>query len=59
MHDADDSLFRAYGLGGSPAAVLIDADGRISSRPVMGAPEVTELLGGGDAQPELTVRSYS
>jgi hypothetical protein len=25
----------------------------------MGAPEVTELLGGADAQPQLTVRSYS
>ena len=59
MHDADDSLFRAYGFGGSPAAVLIGADGRISGGPVMGAPEVTELLGHADAQPELIVRSYS
>ena len=59
VHDADDALFKAYGFGGSPAAVLIDADGRISGGPVMGAPEVTELLGGADAQPELIVRSYS
>jgi hypothetical protein len=59
VHDADDSLFGAYRFGGSPAAVLIGADGRVASAPVLGGPEVTELLRGTEAPPELTVRSYS
>jgi hypothetical protein len=58
VHDADDSLFGAYGLGGSPAAVLIGPDGRIAGAPVMGAPEVTALLGSPDVRPELRVRVY-
>ncbi len=59
VHDADDSLFGAYRFAGSPGAVLIGADGRIAGAPVMGAAEVTELLGGTYAQPELSVRRYA
>lgn len=59
VHDADAALFGAYRFGGSPAAVVIGPDGRVAGTPVLGAPEVTELLGGEDARPELVVRSYS
>lgn len=59
VHDADDSLFGDFGFAGSPGAVLIGADGHIADAPVMGAPEVTELLAGTDAQVELGVRRYA
>jgi hypothetical protein len=59
VHDADAALFGAYRFGGSPAAVVIGPDGRVAGTPVLGAPEVTELLSGEDARPELVVRSYS
>ena len=44
IHDPDDSLFNAFGFAGSPAAQLIDTDGRVASAPVMGTDRVVELL---------------
>ena len=37
---------RAFGVSGGPAAVLLDAEGKIASAVVRGAPSVLELLGG-------------
>ena len=58
MHDADLSLFGAYRFAGSPAAVVIGPDGRVAGTPVLGAPEVIEILGGTGVQPDLSVRVY-
>jgi peroxiredoxin len=38
------SVGRAYGAGGTPSAVLVDADGRVASPVAVGAPDVLGLL---------------
>lgn len=40
------ALGRAYGVGGTPAAVLVDGDGYIAGAPAVGAPRVFALLNG-------------
>jgi len=41
-----------YGASGTPSAVLIDANGKIASGVVVGAPGVLDLLGGDKSKPE-------
>ena len=41
-----------YGASGTPSAVLIDANGKIASGVVVGAPGVLELLSGDKSMPE-------
>jgi thiol-disulfide isomerase/thioredoxin len=36
---------RAFGAGGTPSAVLIDAEGKVASETAVGAPAVLELAG--------------
>jgi thiol-disulfide isomerase/thioredoxin len=41
--DQNFAVGRAFGAGGTPSAVLVDAQGRIASGVVVGAPAVLEL----------------
>jgi hypothetical protein len=41
--DADFAVGRSYGAGGTPSAVLIDAEGRVASAVAVGAPSVLAL----------------
>jgi thiol-disulfide isomerase/thioredoxin len=45
--DAGSDGSSAFGAGGTPMAVLADADGRVRSRVVAGAPSVLALLSNG------------
>jgi peroxiredoxin len=45
--DGDFAAGRAFGANGTPMAVLIDAEGRIASEVVAGAPAALGLLGNG------------
>jgi thiol-disulfide isomerase/thioredoxin len=38
---------RAFGAGGTPSAVLVDAEGKVASEVAVGAPAVLELAGAG------------
>jgi hypothetical protein len=40
---------RSFGATGTPSGVLIDADGNVASRIVVGAPGVLDLLGASSA----------
>lgn len=46
LHDQDFSVGPRFGATGTPIAVLIDLEGRVSSEPAVGGPAVLELLGG-------------
>jgi peroxiredoxin len=50
LRDEKFAVGMAYGAGGTPSAVLVDADGRISSTLVVGGPAVMEMLGGRDLE---------
>jgi methylamine dehydrogenase accessory protein MauD len=41
---------RAFGVSGTPSAVLVDAEGRIASDPAIGAPGIWALVGNPPAQ---------
>jgi hypothetical protein len=43
--DQQFSVGRAFGAGGTPSAVLVDAEGRVASEVAVGAPAVLELAG--------------
>ena len=45
--DNDYAMSDAFGAGGTPSAVLVDAEGRIASGVVVGASGVLELARGG------------
>jgi hypothetical protein len=45
LHDAEFSVGPRFGASGTPIAVLIDLEGRISSEPAVGGPAVLGLLG--------------
>lgn len=42
---------RAFGVGGTPSAVLVDEEGRIASEVAVGAPAVLELTRAGQTRP--------
>ena len=48
--DADFSVGRAFGAGGTPSAVLVDAEGGLASQVAVGAQPVLALA----APPEVT-----
>jgi thiol-disulfide isomerase/thioredoxin len=56
MYDRNFALFREFGAGETPSAVLVDAEGRIGSELVVGAPEVLELATNGQRREESPVR---
>ena len=43
--DQQFSVGQAFGVGGTPSAVLVDVEGRIASEVAVGAPAVLELAG--------------
>ena len=45
--DQDFAVSEAFGAGGTPSAVLVDAEGRIASELVVGAEGVLELARSG------------
>lgn len=45
VKDADEAIQKAYKVGGAPINVLIDIDGRIIGRPVLGSTEEERWLG--------------
>jgi thiol-disulfide isomerase/thioredoxin len=45
--DQHFSIGRQYGAGGTPSAVLVDAEGKVASEVAIGAPAVLELAVGG------------
>jgi peroxiredoxin/uncharacterized membrane protein YphA (DoxX/SURF4 family) len=49
--DQQFSVGRAFGVGGTPSAVLIDEEGRIASEVAVGGPAVLELAGAGRTRP--------
>jgi thiol-disulfide isomerase/thioredoxin/uncharacterized membrane protein YphA (DoxX/SURF4 family) len=49
--DEGFSVAQAFGAGGTPAAVLVDADGKVASEVAMGAPDVFLMLGQRAPQP--------
>jgi thiol-disulfide isomerase/thioredoxin len=57
MYDQKFALFREFGAGETPSAVLVDAEGRIGSELVVGAPEVLELVNKGKRREESPVRT--
>jgi peroxiredoxin len=46
LFDRKRSVFREFGVGETPSATLIDAEGRVASDVAFGAPAVFELAGG-------------
>jgi peroxiredoxin/uncharacterized membrane protein YphA (DoxX/SURF4 family) len=42
--DADRSMMRAFGIEGTPAAILLDAEGIVAEAASVGAPQVLELV---------------
>jgi peroxiredoxin/uncharacterized membrane protein YphA (DoxX/SURF4 family) len=53
--DEGFSVGRAFGAGGTPSAVLIDAKGNIASEVAVGAPGVLALAGATPKEPAATV----
>ena len=51
--DQDFSVGRAFGAGGTPSAVLVDAEGRIASPVAVGAQAVLALAAPLDVAPAL------
>ena len=47
MLDQQFAAGRSFGAGGTPSAVLVDAEGKIASEVAVGAPAVLELAGAG------------
>lgn len=45
VKDADDAIQKAYKINIAPTNVLIDTDGRVVSRPVLGTDEQERWLG--------------
>ena len=56
MYDRKFTIFREFGAGETPSAVLVDAEGRIGSELVVGAQEVLELATKGQRREESPVR---
>lgn len=50
--DENFAVGYAFGAIGTPSAVLLDTEGRIASRVVAGGPNVLELIGAGQDQPQ-------
>ena len=50
--DQDSTAMRAFGVSGTPSAVLVDAGGKVSSLVAVGAPGVMSLLA--PSRPALT-----
>jgi thiol-disulfide isomerase/thioredoxin len=55
MYDRKFALFRDFGANETPSAVLVDAEGKIGSELVVGAPEVLELANNGKRREESPV----
>ena len=49
--DQQFAVGRAFGAGGTPSAVLVDAEGKVASEVAVGAPAVMELAGAGRTPP--------
>jgi thiol-disulfide isomerase/thioredoxin len=49
--DQQFSVGRAFGASGTPSAVLVDAEGKVASEVVVGAPAVLELAGASPTGP--------
>jgi thiol-disulfide isomerase/thioredoxin len=45
LFDQDFTIGREFGAGGTPSAVLVDAQGKVASEVTVGAPAVLELAG--------------
>jgi peroxiredoxin/uncharacterized membrane protein YphA (DoxX/SURF4 family) len=43
--DSDGTATRAYGVAGTPIAVLVDGDGNVASRPLIGAESILAAIG--------------
>ena len=58
--DAVEAVFEAYQVDGTPAAILVDADGRIASSVAAGADAIRRLVTSGHAEPagELPRREF-
>ena len=54
LHDAGGTAMEAFGAGGTPMAVRIDAEGLVASRLAAGGDAVLALLGD-DGAPTLAV----
>lgn len=50
--DPSFTVGRAFGAAGTPAAVLVDANGKVASEIAVGAPAVLALAGVAPKQPE-------